>query len=336
VLLGIIAILLTAVFFILRSFISTILASFVIAYLFHPLYRWTKKWLRKDWLAAGFICVIIILLFAAPVFFVTNAISNEARTTYVFVKKILATGEITGEDCVEGPVCAFFDKVEQLLESPQLNFQLTNLTQKITDFFLSSASSFVLTIPVFLLHFFIMIFIVFYLFIEGELIVYKIRNLIPLKHSHRKSIFKQLSDVTYAVVYGQILVSAIQALIGGIAFWIFGVTAPILWAFVMFFFALIPFLGTPVVWVPAVIIKAAQNEPGSAIGILIVGIIISTADNFIKPKIVSNKAKVHPVLVLLGVIGGLSVFGPIGIIIGPVVLSIFMVFIQIYEEERET
>ncbi len=101
----------------------------------------------------------------------------------------------------------------------------------------------------------------------------------------------------------------------------------------MFFLALLPFLGTPVVWVPIMIVKAAQGHPGQALGILISGIFISTADNFIKPKIVASKGKVHPVLVLLGVLGGLALFGITGVIIGPVILSVFMAFVRIYEEE---
>jgi predicted PurR-regulated permease PerM len=323
------------VFFILKPFFSAILASLILAYIFNPVYKFVKKVFRNKTLSSLIVSILIVLLFTVPLFFIANAVSNEARVNYVFIKKILATGNILDDPCDEpGFICTVRGYFEEYLSDPQIKFQLTNITSKLTDFFINAASNFIFSIPSFLISFFVMVFIIFYLFKDGETIALRIKNLLPLKTSHRKGIFDQLNEVTFAVLYGHVLVAAIQAILGVIAFWIFGVTSPILWGLVMFFFAMIPFLGTPIVWVPAVIVKAFANQPWQALGLLVAGLFISTIDNVIKPKLVSDKAKVHPVVILLGVIGGIFVFGPIGIIIGPVVLSIFMKFIEIYEEEQ--
>ena len=323
------------VLFLIKPFLTTILASLVLAYIFYPVYKLVKKVVKNSTFASLLVSILIVLLFTLPLIFVANAVSAEARVNYVFIKKILATGNILEEGCNDnGIVCSISDFFGEYLTDPQIKFQITNMASKATDFFLGLASNFILSIPVFLLKFFIMVFIIFYLFKQGDGLVFRLKRLLPLKKVHSKSIFDQLSDVTYAVIYGHILVSGIQALLGMAALWAFGVSSPILWGFVMFFFALIPFMGTPIVWVPAVLYKAFSNHPMQALGLLISGLFISIIDNFIKPKIVSGKANVHPVLVLLGVIGGFSVFGLIGIILGPVILSIFMTFIQIYEEEE--
>lgn len=323
------------VFFLLRPFIGTILTSFVLAYVFYPLYRFVKKIVKFPSLASIIVSIIIVLLFTLPLIFVANAVSVEARVNYVFIKKILATESLLEGECNDSSfICSLSNFIEGPLSDPQLKFQITNIANKATDFFINLASNFILSIPVFLLNFFIMVFIIFYLFKEGDTLIFRFKRLLPLKKAHRKNIFDQLNDVTFAVVYGHILVAGIQAILGMIALWVFGISSPVLWGLVMFFFALIPFLGTPVVWVPAVLFKAFTANPGQALGLLIAGLFISTIDNFIKPKLVSDRANVHPVLVLLGVIGGLSLFGPIGIILGPVVLSILMTFIEIYEEEE--
>ncbi len=322
-------------YFILHPFLQAILASFVLAYVFYPIYTFFRRTLRSKNLAALLVSVLVVLVFSLPIVFVANSLSQEARVNYVFIKKILATGDIVEGECdPENPICRLEGFLGEYIADPQIKFQLTSGLTRVTDFFVNFAGDIIFSIPLFILNFCVMVFIIFYLLKEGDVLVYRLKRLIPLKQIHRTNIFDKLKDVTFAVIYGHITVVAGQAAIGGLALWIFGVRSPFLWAIVMFFFGLIPFLGTGVVWVPAVIFKAINQEPGAAIGLLIVGLFISTADNFIKPKIISGRADVHPVLVLLGVIGGLLVFGGIGIIVGPVILSLFITFIEIYEAEH--
>jgi predicted PurR-regulated permease PerM len=123
---------------------------------------------------------------------------------------------------------------------------------------------------------------------------------------------------------------------------IFGVSSPLIWGIVMAFAALVPFIGTGVIWLPPALIKLvngiANNNTGQIIGgilfILYGIIIISSLDNILRPKIIGNKAKVHPVLILVGVLGGLYMLGFIGIIVGPMILALFSTFIQAYEKDK--
>jgi predicted PurR-regulated permease PerM len=334
-LMGLFLVILASAFLIIRPFVSTILTSFIIAYMFYPVYKFFKKFVKNKTLAASIVSIIIVLLFAVPLIFVASSIMTESSVGYSLVKQILSfenkmLGDCEGEDIV----CKIGIFIEEKIRDPDLQLQISNIINSVTGFLIGKATDIVFSIPLFLLNFFVMVFIVFYLLKEGKFLLERIRALLPLKKSHKKNVFEQLNGVTSAVIYGHILTAAIQAILGVLAFWIFEVPSPLFWGLIMFFFALIPFMGTPIVWIPAVIIKAFSGSIGAAIGLLIAGIFISTIDNLIKPALVSGKAKVHPVLVLLGVLGGIYTFGLIGVIIGPVVLSVFMTFIKIYEEEK--
>ena len=151
-----------------------------------------------------------------------------------------------------------------------------------------------------------------------------------------KNIFKQFNNLTYATVYGQFIVALIQGAVATVAYFLFGVGSPITWGLLTTFFALIPFLGTPIVWVPISLNLLISAEIARGIGLLLVGIfIISTIDNLLKPRLIGKRASLHPVLVLIGVVGGLITMGLIGIIIGPLIISLLISFVEVYHKERK-
>jgi len=166
---------------------------------------------------------------------------------------------------------------------------------------------------------------------------------------HERYIMNRLKATTHAVVFGQIIVAAIQGFLGGLGFLIVGLPNPILWGTLMGFMALIPMIGTAVIWVPAGIYMVLQGlNSGQFIGwigpehsvlagviLLVYGVlIVSSIDNVLRPMIIGERAKLHPALVFLGVLGGLQIFGILGIILGPIVLGVFVTFVDIYELEK--
>jgi predicted PurR-regulated permease PerM len=143
--------------------------------------------------------------------------------------------------------------------------------------------------------------------------------------------------------YGNITIAIMQGILGAIGFMIFGVPSPILWGFVMVLFALIPYFGTAVVWLPAALnlifsgyLQNNSSLTTRGIFLIVYGVlVISSIDNILKPKLIGAKANVHPILVLIGVLGGLSLFGFVGLFLGPMMLALLMTFIDIYEEEKD-
>jgi len=331
------------VFLILKPFMVTIIASVILAYIFYPIYRWLNNKLKRKNLSAFITTAFVILIIAIPLIFAMNTISQEARVNYILIKQRVVSGNLFGQDCdTASPLCQFSNSVRNYLEDPQTKYYLDSAAQKTTNFIVDNVSNLLFAVPVVLFNIFIMIFIMFYLFRDGLALLRKIEKLSPLRKPHYRKILAKFDEVIYAVVFGHILVSLIQGAVGALGLFILGVKSPLSLGLIMALLAIIPIVGPPLVWLPIaglMILDGMATNSNiliiKAIILILYGtLIIGTIDNILKPKIVGDRANVHPVLVLLGVVGGLAMFGFIGIIIGPVILAIFNTFIHIYEKEK--
>ena len=174
----------------------------------------------------------------------------------------------------------------------------------------------------------------FFAFLEGKTWVVKIEELLPIKPKQKKVLIEKAGNITHAVIYGQVLTSIIQGVLGGLAFLVLGIPGAVLWGFIMTILAVIPMLGTPIIWVPAALIQIFQGKIVTGVILLAFGgIIIMNIDNYLKPKIISHKSKLHPALALIGVLGGLKIFGLIGIVLGPMIFALLTVLIKFYTQE---
>ncbi len=334
----------TLVFIVIRPFIAALLASIVLSYLFFPLYRWFKRKVKNENLAALIVSFVVILLLIFPLFFVLNTITKEAYVGYLISKqKILEMGDFLQScDSDINPFCGFFTYVGEFFNDPKVKYHLQNTVERVTSYIIDSASNLVFSIPKFVLNFFVIIFTMFYLFKDGPKLFNDLRRLLPLRDIYKKHLFEKFGKVTFAIIYGYVVVAIVQGIAGGIGFFIFGIPSPLIWGIVIAFAALIPFVGTVVVWLPAALIKLfsgiLSGNTGETIGgilfILYGLIIISGIDNIIRPKIIGDKARVHPVLILVGVLGGLYLFGFIGVVIGPLILALFATFVKAYERDK--
>ncbi len=335
----------TLVFLVIRPFISALLASVFLAYLFYPVYRWFKKRVKNENVASLIVSIIIILLLLAPLFFVLNTLTKEAYVSYLTSKqKLLTVGDFFKNCPEENPLCSFVNYIGDFLDEPKVKFHLQNTVEKVTSYIIDTASNLVFSIPRFVLNFFVMVFTLFYLFKDGPKVIGDLKRVLPLRDVYKRHLFDKFGKVTFAIVYGHMVVALIQGFLGGIGFFIFGVSSPVIWGIVMAFAALIPFIGTGIVWLPAALFKLfggistgnSSEILGGVLFILYGMILISSVDNVLRPKIISNKAKVHPVLILVGVLGGLYLIGTVGAVVGPLVLALFVTFVRAYERERNS
>lgn len=332
-------------FLVIKPFLGAILVSLVLAYIFHPVYRLLNKKIKNKNIAAFIVTILIVLLIIAPLFFILNTVSREAYSLYLNSKQKIFTEDIFISGCSgESPSlrCSITDYFEGLLSDPKTKFYIDDTIKKATDFFIGNISGFLFSIPAKVLNFFIILFVTFFFFRDGDLLVKKIEKLLPLKEGHKKKVFARFNNVAFAVIYGSILVAIIQGSLGGIGFFAVGIKSPLVWAVIMMLFSLVPYVGSTVIWLPAALILVLSGYIESDSFIMLKGIllivygtfIIGLADNFLKPKIIGARANVHPVLVLLGVLGGLKFFGFIGILVGPVLLALLVAFVEVYEEEK--
>ena len=323
-------------YLVIKPFLVSVLAGMLIAFVFFPIYNFFQKKIKSKTVSALLVSLVILLLVSVPVVYFVDKASDEARFIYLRAKQRLASDNVLGLQCGDNnQSTALLCSVNRFVSEPDFRFYLQDVVSKGATYVITKASNLLISLPRIALNLFVAFFIAFYLFIEGNVFIYRIKRGLPLAAHHRKQIFDKLNDMGHAVIYGSIIIALIQGFLGGVGFWLFGVSSPILWGLAMAVFALIPFLGTAVIWAPASIILILTGHPGNGIGLAIFGMfIVSTIDNFLRPKLVGKRARVHPVLVLLGAIGGIAMMGFIGFFIGPLIIALLKAFIDIYETEH--
>ena len=176
---------------------------------------------------------------------------------------------------------------------------------------------------------FFVIITMYYLFRDGERVQDAIGKFLPLQKSQSKALFARTREVIEASVYGVLTVATVQGTLGGLAFWFLGLPSALLWGVVMTLLSVIPMAGSWLVWIPAVAYLLATGHWIKAIALLAWGaLVVGTVDNFLRPKLVGKRAHLHELLVFFSVIGGLKVFGFLGLILGPVVLAITIALLE--------
>jgi len=309
-------------FLMIKSFIPIILGAIMIAYTFNPIKKYLFKVFKNKNLCSVLTLILVFLIIILPIFFSIKVIGDEVVSVYNY---------IVTHDVIKSIPGLSFIKPEYLIYFEQ---QMDRIVEKISiDIVNKAVPDFLLRLPNLLISLFIMVFITFYLFRDGDEFVKNVKEWLPINKKEKDRLFDRISKVSYAVIYGHIVTALIQGVLGTIGFFFLGVPSPVLWGLVMSVFALIPFMGTPIVWIPIGLIQIAAGNTVTGILVLLYGsLIISSVDNIIKPRIISKKAKVHPILILLGVVGGIKFFGVVGFIIGPLILAIFMAFLEFYTE----
>lgn len=322
--------------FLIRPFWIALFLGALLAYVFYPIHQWLTKKVRWQSLSAGLLVALLVVLLVIPAVFLVKGLVQESYVLYISVRQQLAQGIFM--DC-QHPFCA---QISKFVDDPQIQFQIQELTRTATNWIIEKGSSALLSVPRMALGLFVLLFSFYYLLIDGVPLLHRIERVF---HSHKKSyehIVRRLKEILRGVVFGYFLIAFIQGLLGGIGFLIFGLPSPLFWGLIMIFAALIPILGTWIVWLPASLflfvnglIQNSQSMVLRGIGLFLYGLlIVSTIDNLLRPKLVGERAKVHPIVILLGTLGGLFVFGPIGVIVGPLVLSLTVVIFELYVMKR--
>jgi predicted PurR-regulated permease PerM len=176
----------------------------------------------------------------------------------------------------------------------------------------------------------------FFLLRDGDRLLEPTLDLVPLPRDETLRILVRMQETVHAVFIGVLLVSLIQAGVAGVAYWSFGVPAPHLWAIVTFVFCTIPLLGAPIIYVPLALRLFAEGKVPQAVGLLAVGlIVVSQVDNILRPFFIGARAKLHEMAVFFSLLGGVLALGPVGIVAGPVVLTLMLGLIEVIRVHRQ-
>ena len=307
-------------FLILQPFLTYVVLALVLAYLFHPLYRVFAKRMPHAIAATLMIILVLVLIFVPATYIVAKLVGES----------IAAYNSLSG--AALGQATTLFNDLLGMagLSSEQA---LQAIGGAVRDYFVGAAPSLLSSVAATLLGLFVMFFLMFFAFLDGETWVVAAKEAVPMTRSHKERLFARIGSVTHGVVYGQFLTAVIQGAAGGLLFFVFGVPNPVFWGFIMIILSFIPVLGTPLVWVPAAVIELLRHDYVVGFGILLIGtVIMLVVDNVLRPRLIGGRARLSTPLVLLGVLGGLQLFGFIGLILGPLVLALLQTTLAFFHE----
>lgn len=325
-------------FVLVEPFMHTIILSAILAIIFSPLNaRLFTQLGERGNLAAGLTSVLVVVLILLPTAFLVWGLVTEGMHSMLAIRAWAGRndfGEILRSDRL---VPVFTWARESLpfisIDEAAIQAKLLNLTQNFTQSILDASATLVGNMAKLVLRFFLMVFMIFYFLREGRGIVHKIKYLAPLRTHQEDFIIESLQRVSRAVLLGSLLIAVLQGLVGALGLWIAGIP-PLFWGTMMGLAALIPIIGTGLIWIPAAAYLYFFGEWHMAMFFLFFNVIIVTnIDTILRPMLMRKAAQVSPFYIFLAILGGIHAFGALGIIYGPLILTFLMVMIKIYSEE---
>ena len=172
----------------------------------------------------------------------------------------------------------------------------------------------------------------FYFYIDGPVILNRIIWLSPLNDQYEKKIIEKFVSVTRATIKGTLLIGIAQGILGGIVIWAVGIPSPIFWSLLMAILSIIPGVGVVIILLPASVFLIIKGSIIAGIIMIASCIVIGLIDNFLRPMLVGRDLKMHDLLILFSTLGGIGMFGLVGFFIGPIIASLFITVLNIYEE----
>ncbi len=318
---------------ILWPFWSILVLSFLLCNLFRPIYLLLNSKLLPS-LASIFTCLLITAIVFIPLLLFTLALTDEALNLYHWGRDS-RVGIKLQAFIQESP---FIDNLRLYLGELGFDFKPTQVTDslsylaKIGGLFLyNQASSWAANILLFVVFFFMMILIIFFLLIDQPRLVEFIIKLSPLPDDEDRLLLAKFEEIAGAILRGNGICGLIQGVLGGVIFSILSLNSPILWGGVMAVLAFLPIFGIGLVMIPAAVILMVNGNIGQGIFLIVFYLILSLSMEYIfKPKLVGDQVKMHTLLVFLSIIGGLNVYGVLGIIYGPLIVTAFLTLSEIY------
>jgi len=312
-------------FFILKTYLAALFLALIFFITFKPIHlRILKMTGNRDALAAFLTMTFIIIVIFIPLVFFGLLLFNDARDLYF---------NVISDQWQTSFATKWGSFVEDHLTSalPYFSFDLESYVSQILKWLIDHLDSVFSSFFNILINFFIMSLALFYLLKDGRHFKIATLSLSPLDDRYDQDIFNNVEKVVNSVVRGSLLVSIVKGFLTTIGFLFFGVPNAVFWGFISAIVSLIPGVGTGLVFVPALIYLFLNDHVSALFGLLIWGIfLVGLIDNILGPYLMKRGISIHPILILLSVIGGISLFGFVGFVAGPVALSLFFALLQIY------
>jgi predicted PurR-regulated permease PerM len=312
---------------IVQPFVNVLLWATVLTVVFYPLHRRIRLGVRQAETAAALSTLLVIVLILIPITFVTIAIVRELRDV---ADMLQANVQQFGGPAIPG-LGFVLERLEGYVDIDPVAAQKF-LAERMQVWGAALAGNTLVVVGGALgalLQTALVVFTMFYLFRDGERIRAAVYAAVPLERTQMRDIADRTKEVIGATIYGVLVIAAIQGTLGTVIFWALGLPSPLLWGVVMFVLCMIPMAGAYLVWIPAALYLAFTGAYLQA-GILVVWgfVVIGGIDNVLSPRLVGQRARLHELLIFFGVLGGLRIFGILGVVVGPVMVAVTLALIE--------
>jgi len=308
----------------LRPFFSAIVGAVILAVITRTPYDWLSTKIKNRSICATVALIIIILAIVIPTFFLAQELGRQALATINAFRHGDHQDKITS-------FIANRPELASRIETFTASIDVNNAARSTATYLGGNLAGFVGNSVRLITQLVVMLFLLFFLLRDRALALISLRSLLPLREDETDELLSRVGDTILATALGRLTIAAVQGILAGLAFWALGVPGVILWAFTLAVCAMIPAFGSFLVWGPIALYLGLNGHWGrAALLALWGGLIVSTIDNILYPILVGSHLRAHTVTILLSVLGGIALFGPIGIVLGPVLFTIASTLLDIW------
>jgi predicted PurR-regulated permease PerM len=323
---GVVLLLAYLVFRVFEAFLVPLGWAGVLVVLFYPWHaRLEKRWGRTSAAAVSTLGVTVILI--VPTLLVMTLFVRQGVEAVRGIQHTVAAGQYPWLNRA-------WEWIQQRAPGggpADLATLVRQSAERVAEYLASEVGAVLRNVVVFLFDLFVTLFALFYLFRDAEGILAGMRRLLPFEEAHREQMIAEARDLIFASVTTSMIIAAVQGLIGGTAFALVGLGAPVFWGVVMAFFSLLPVVGSWPIWVPAALwlMFGGHLWRGLALAAICAGV-GGTVDSFLRPLLLSGRARLSGLLVFISVLGGIGVFGMLGVVLGPIVVATATGILNVY------
>ncbi len=311
-------------FFLLRPVLMAIILALILAFIFSPVYDWLNKKLKKPNLSVSIIILFILAIIILPIWFLTPLLIRQSFKIFQAIQQVDFVTPLQR-------IFPSFFTSDQF--SAEIGGIISSFTSDAANFIVNFFADFLLNFPTLSLQLVVVLFTFFYVLRDKDKVIEYIESLSPFSKAVEKKLFDYSRGIASSVIYGQVIIGMVQGIIVGIGFFLFGVSNALVLTLLAMLAGIFPIVGTVLVWIPVMIYLIIAGNNFAAIGVFIFGMISSTVDNFLRPMIVSKATDLHTGIVIVGMIGGLFLFGILGLIIGPLILAYLIIILELYRKK---
>jgi predicted PurR-regulated permease PerM len=321
---AVVLVFLVLVFFSIRPIFFAILWGLILAYIFFPAYHKLNQYVKNKTFSAIIVAILASLLIIVPLWFIMPMI----------VQQVFEIFRVSQNLDISSFVHNLFPTASAQFTT-QLSVTINALVGKASSAVMNSIIDTFMDLPFMLINFVVICFVFFFTLRDSDKLKHFIKSISPISPAKQQIWIKPFKDITYSIIYGNFIVGVVQGLTAGLGFLLFGVQNALVLTIIAIFMSVIPVTGAFIVWIPIAIYMFIQGNTTIGIAFVLYNVIlVSNIDNILRVYILSKKTNLSPVFALISAVGGMFLFGIIGLILGPLIFAYVIILIDLYKEKN--